>query len=53
MILLLCFVAVPPIGEKDALSLGTIVGASLAASVVFVLACGFVVWYIARQRYKR
>lgn len=44
---------VPPIGEKDALSLGTIVGASLAASVVFVLACGFVVWYIARQRYKR
>nr|XP_058940896.1 putative insulin-like peptide receptor [Pocillopora verrucosa] len=44
---------VPPIGEKEALSLGTIVGASLAASVVFVLACGFVVWYIARQRYKR
>lgn len=42
-----------PIGEKDALSLGNIVGASLAASVVFVLACGFVVWYIARQRYKR
>lgn len=39
--------------ETDTLPLGTVVGSSLAASVVFVLACGFLVWYIARKRYKR
>lgn len=49
----LCSVLDPPLRENDSMSLGTIVGTSLAASVVFVLACGFVVWYFARKRYKR
>ncbi|KAL9987226.1 hypothetical protein ACROYT_G001497 [Oculina patagonica] len=43
----------PPIRETDSMPLGTVLGASLAASLVFVLACGFVVWYFARKRYKR
>lgn len=33
--------------------LGPILGSSLAACLVFVLACGFLVWYISRKRYKR
>ena len=49
----LCSVSDPPFRKNDSMSIGTIVGTSLAASVVFVLACGFVVWYFARKRYKR
>lgn len=43
----------PPVEETDTLPVGTVVGSSLAASVVFVLACGFLIWYISRKRYKR
>lgn len=34
------------------MDVGVIVGASLAACSVIILACGLVVWYIARKRYK-
>lgn len=42
----------PPPTEKEPL-LGAILGSSLAASLAFVLACGFLVWYISRKVYKR
>lgn len=39
--------------ETEALAVGTVVGASLASCAVFVLACGFLIWYFARKRYER
>ena len=33
------------------MDVGVIVGASLAAIVVIVLACGLVIWYITRKKY--
>lgn len=42
-----------PRDETEALAVGTVVGASLASCAVFVLACGFLIWYFARKRYER
>ena len=42
-----------PRDEAEALAVGTVVGASLASCAVFVLACGFLIWYFARKRYER